>query len=57
MSELEFRAYRNCLNNASIDRGLPCLGSRQFNMCALLFSKVTLEESDAHRRFTEAVYG
>jgi hypothetical protein len=48
MLELEFRAYRNCLNNVSIDWGLPRLGSRQFNMCALLFSKVTLEESDAN---------
>lgn len=48
MLEFELPAYRNCLNNASIDWGLLCLRSRQFNMRALLFSKVTLEESDAN---------
>lgn len=48
MLELELHSYRNYLNNASIDWGLPCLGSRQFNMWALLLSKVTLEESDAN---------
>jgi hypothetical protein len=39
---------QNCLNNASIDWGLVLLGSRQFNMCALLFSQVTLEEYDGN---------
>ena len=48
MLELEFRACRNCLNNVSSDLDVPRLGSRQFNMCAPLFSKVTLEEFDAN---------
>jgi hypothetical protein len=43
MLELELRTYRNYLNNASIDGDLLRLASRQFNMCALLFSKVTFE--------------
>lgn len=55
MSEFMFHAHRNCAYNVLIGSVLGVLGHDSLICVHSSLAEVTLEESDAYRRFIEAV--